>query len=237
MEPELIDLLQKIHDGQTNFPAEGDDHDALKKFQPIAKALLYLEKYEYIERCIAHKSSRTGHGYYDLVIVDGGLTYEGEQILKSKPGKADQRSIRDKSKETHQYEYDVVLSFAGEDREHAEQLAKLLRKKGVRVFYDKYERANLWGKDLYQHFQSIYRDMARYCVIFLSQAYAQKLWTRHELKLIQARAFREQREYILPVRIDDTEIPGITETVGYIDLRSTTIQEIAELVLKKLGKY
>jgi hypothetical protein len=237
MEPELMNLLQKIRDGQTDFSAKSDDHDALKKFQPIAKALLYLEKSGYIESCTAHKSSRTGHGYYDLVIVDGGLTYEGEQILKSKPGNVGQRSIKHKSKEARQYKYNVALSFAGEDREYAEKLAELLSEQGLRVFYDKYEQADLWGKDLYQHFQSIYRDMASYCVIFLSQAYAQKLWTRHELKEAQARAFREQKEYILPVRIDDTEIPGISETVGYIDLRSTTIQKIAELLLKKLRKY
>jgi internalin A len=133
------------------------------------------------------------------------------------------------------YKYQVALSFAGEDRVCAEKLAELLKKRGIRFFYDSYEQANLWGMDLYQHFQSVYRDDARFCVIFLSKSYAKKLWTRHELKQAQARAFRENKDYILPVRIDDTEIPGINETIGCIDLRSTTMEEIADLLVKKLS--
>ena len=67
-----------------------------------------------------------------------------------------------------QYEYDVALSFAGEDRQHAEELANLLESIGYKVFYDKYEQSRLWGKDLYAHLSSIYKDKARYCVMFLS---------------------------------------------------------------------
>jgi hypothetical protein len=36
------------------------------------------------------------------------------------------------------------------------------------------------------------------------------------------------------VRIDNTEIPGISDTTGYIGLRSTQVEEIANLVVKKL---
>src|SRR4051794_14133025 len=85
-------------------------------------------------------------------------------------------------------QYDVALSFAGEDRDVAEALATRLRDAGVRVFYDRYEQATLWGKDLYQHLQLVYRDTARYCVVFVSANYARKLWTRHELAQAQARA-------------------------------------------------
>jgi hypothetical protein len=109
-----------------------------------------------------------------------------------------------------------------------------LRSLSVRVFYDLYEQAQLWGKDLYQHLQEIYCDKARYCIIFVSQSYAEKLWTRHELKQAQVRAFREHREYILPLRLDDTEIPGINHTVGYIDMRAHEVQTVRDLVIEKL---
>ena len=132
-------------------------------------------------------------------------------------------------------EYDVALSFAGEDRPIAEKLAQLLSAKRVRVFYDKYEQANLWGKDLYQHLQVVYRDKARFCVVFLSGAYARKLWTKHELRQAQARAFEENTEYILPLKLDDTEIPGINQTVGYVDSRSIPIEQVADLILQKLN--
>ncbi len=91
-----------------------------------------------------------------------------------------------------------------------------------------------WGKDLYQHLQSVYRDRAQYCLIFVSSHYARKLWAKHELRQAQARAFREHHEYILPVRLDDTEIPGLNATVGYVDLRSHSSEELRQLVLQKV---
>ena len=130
--------------------------------------------------------------------------------------------------------YDVALSFSGEDRGYVEPLADLLKKGGYSVFYDKYEQAELWGKDLYVHLSSVYKDQARYCVIFLSEHYARKLWTNHEIKNAQARAFQESQEYILPVRLDDTEIPGILPTVGYLDLRKKSIEEVYLVLMEKL---
>ena len=46
------------------------------------------------------------------------------------------------------YEYDVALSFAGEDREYVEQVALFLKKKNIAVFYDYFEEVDLWGKNL-----------------------------------------------------------------------------------------
>ena len=131
--------------------------------------------------------------------------------------------------------HDVALSFAGEDRQYAKTLADLLKAGGYEPFYDENELANLWGKNLYDYLSSVYKDRARYCVMFLSQHYERKLWTNHERQLAQARAFQENREYILPVRLDDTEIPGIPPTVGYLDLRAMTIEEVYEVLVKKLA--
>ena len=133
------------------------------------------------------------------------------------------------------YEYDVALSFAGEDRQYAEALASLLKSDKYSVFYDEYEQATLWGKNIYEHLSSIYKDKARYCVMFLSQHYAQKLWPNHERRSAQARAFEENQEYILPIRLDDTEIPGVLSTVGYLDLRSMSIEEIYKILVNKLS--
>ena len=133
-----------------------------------------------------------------------------------------------------EYEYDVALSFAGENRQHAEALAELLKEKGYKVFYDVYEQDKLWGKDLYTHLSAIYKDKARYCIMFLSEYYACKPWTNHERESAQARAFEEKEEYILPVRLDDTEIPGILQTLGYLDLRSGSIDKVYQALVEKL---
>ena len=45
------------------------------------------------------------------------------------------------------YDYDVVLSFAGEDRDYVEKVANKLLYKGIKVFYDNFETVDNWGKD------------------------------------------------------------------------------------------
>ncbi|WP_108867885.1 toll/interleukin-1 receptor domain-containing protein [Aquimarina aquimarini] len=134
------------------------------------------------------------------------------------------------------YEYDVALSFAGENRAYVEEVANSLKIRGIRVFYDLFEETNLWGKNLYEYLSEIYQNRALYTVMFISGFYNQKLWTNHERASMQARAFQESREYILPARFDDTEIPGILKTVGYINLKNRTPDEFAALIEKKLSK-
>jgi hypothetical protein len=134
------------------------------------------------------------------------------------------------------FEYDVVLSFAGEDRKHAKKVATLLEKQDISVFYDEFKQYELWGKELYEYLDNIYSNKARFCIMFLSEHYAKKLWTNHERKSAQARAFTDNREYILPVRIDDTKIPGIRSTQGFLDLRKHSYQDVVAGVAHKLGR-
>lgn len=141
-----------------------------------------------------------------------------------------------KSQVTRPYSYDIAVSFAGEDRRIVETYCRILSSKGLNVFYDMYEQINLWGTNLYDKLDEVYRTKALFCVLFISQHYAAKVWTNHERKSAQARALAENREYVLPVRLDDTEIPGILPTIGYIDLRKTSIEELAEISIKKVNQ-
>jgi hypothetical protein len=106
---------------------------------------------------------------------------------------------------------------------------------GFRVFYDKYEQVTLWGKNLYDHLSQVYGERSRYTVMFISRHYARKLWTNHERQSAQERAFREGREYILPVRFDSTKIPGVHDTVGYLGLEKIKPAELAAMIKSKVG--
>jgi hypothetical protein len=132
------------------------------------------------------------------------------------------------------YAYDVAISFAGEDRTVAAALVSCLRAAGVNVFYADDMEADLWGKDLFQYFHDVYRRQAKYCVVLVSRHYAAKVWTRHELRQAQARSLFEQSEYILPLRVDDTELPGLNPTTAYMDARDRTIEEICAALIRKL---
>ncbi|WP_157930721.1 toll/interleukin-1 receptor domain-containing protein [Glycomyces xiaoerkulensis] len=139
------------------------------------------------------------------------------------------------SGDPHIYDFDVALSYAGEDRSYVQSLANLLRERGIRVFYDEYMQAELWGSDLYVVLDEVYRNRARYTVAFVSRHYVSKPWTHHERQSAQARALVERDPYFLPVRLDDSELPGLRPTVGYIDARSTSEDQLAALIEQKLA--
>lgn len=140
------------------------------------------------------------------------------------------------SSEPEDYPFDVAISFAGEDRLVAIQLVELLQGRGVKVFYDLNEQANMWGKNLVEHLPDVYENKARYCLMLISKHYPDKPWTRLERRSAQARAIRQPEEYILPVRLDNTEIPGLLSTIAYLDLRRNSVKEIADQVVIKLGR-
>ncbi|HEY0460527.1 MAG TPA: TIR domain-containing protein [Pyrinomonadaceae bacterium] len=132
-------------------------------------------------------------------------------------------------------QYDVALSFAGEDRLYVERVAILLRENGIDVFYDNFNKADLWGRNLIDHLGKIYAERSRFIVMFISKHYAEKTWTNHERKFAQERAFKMGEDCILPVRFDDTEISGLPATIGYIDLQNTTEEELVELIVEKVS--
>ncbi len=133
------------------------------------------------------------------------------------------------------YQFDVALSFAGEDRSYVREVAAFLEPNNVRVFYDEFEEVSMWGKDLAEHLDDIYRNKARYCVIFISNQYANKVWPSHEKRSALARGVID-REYILPARFDDTDVLGIPPSTVYIDLRKKSPEEFAKLIIQKIGK-
>lgn len=133
-----------------------------------------------------------------------------------------------------QFEYDVAISFAGQDKAVAKEFGELLNKKDIEVFYDEYQVGELWGKDLVDHLVNIYARKARYCVMLISKYYPLKKWTEVERRAAQDRAFRDSNEYILPIQLDDTEVPGITETKRYRDLRQHSMESIVNLLEQNL---
>jgi len=130
--------------------------------------------------------------------------------------------------------YDIALSFAGEDREHARSLATELKRLDVSVFFDEFERGNLLGKDLYAYFMDLYQYRARHAVVFISKDYVRKAWTKVEERAMHARVFHGYEDYIIPIRLDDTDIPAIPNTTGCIHGASTSPANAASLIVDKL---
>jgi hypothetical protein len=132
--------------------------------------------------------------------------------------------------------YDVCLSFAGEQRSYVELVAQGLKAEGFAVFYDEDDeiKARLWGRDLTEYLDYVYRKGSRVCLMFISAEYAKKEWTRMERRSALDRAVSEASEYILPVRFDDTELPGLRPSIGYLDVREIAPATLVDFVVRKL---
>ena len=71
--------------------------------------------------------------------------------------------------------------------------------------------------------------------MFVSAAYVAKPWTRHERKSALSRMLREESEYVLPVRFDDTPVPGLPESVLYLEANDYTPAQLAAMIVEKIG--
>ena len=132
--------------------------------------------------------------------------------------------------------FDVAISFAGPQRQLAERLATLVREAGFSVFYDDFYPEHLWGMDLPVLFDDIFRKRSRFCVIFASTEYVERMWTNHERQAAVARALDQRgRAYILPIRVDEVELPGVPPTLGYVSLRERPIEGVGEILVRKLS--
>jgi len=117
--------------------------------------------------------------------------------------------------------YEIALSFAGEDRALVERIANVLDSGGIKVFYDRFEEVSMWGKDLTAHLADIYKNRANYCAMFVSIHYVSKAWPQLERQHALSRALIEKREYILPIKLDESEVPGLPSTIcAYRKFRS-----------------
>ena len=150
-----------------------------------------------------------------------------KKVLKNPKAKEDNNNA---------HEFEVALSYAREDEEYVEKVANFLLNKDIWLFYDQDKEAELWGEDLHDYLDDVYRNKSKYCMLFISKHYKEKIWTNHERKSALSRALKEKSPYILPVRLDDTEIEGLRDTIRYIDGRIHEPEQIGAIFLKKLGK-
>jgi len=136
---------------------------------------------------------------------------------------------------TSAYPYDVAVSFAGNDRPTVKSFVDALKDLGLNVFYDFDQQALLWGKDIRAKLAEVYANEAQYMVIFLSESYPERDWTDFELSIGKEAAKKRTEEYLLPLRLDDVKVVGMKSTTGYIDLRQTSVQEVAAILADKIN--
>ena len=131
--------------------------------------------------------------------------------------------------------YQVALSFAGEQRDYVEDVARHLAARSIDVFYDGFQQTWLWGRDGVEAFYEVFAETSNFVVMFISAEYVAKPWTRHERKSALSRMLMEESEYVLPVRFDDTPVPGLSESIQYLEANDFTPAQLASAIIEKIG--
>jgi hypothetical protein len=103
-------------------------------------------------------------------------------------------------------EWDVAISFAGENRELAKHIAEKLELLDVRVFFDEFCEANYLGRAWGEKFKSILFEQSDPVACLLHQHHQQKIWPTFERDCFVPRVSNGE---VIPVYLDDTVFPGI----------------------------
>ena len=196
-----------------------DDYDFLTgKGVALGSLGMYKEAIEWFDRALQIKP-------------------DDDQCLKYKDNVLEKMRTEhmNKSKNSN-FKYDVALSFAGENREIVEQIAEKLAENNIKVFYDEFEKAKLWGKRLSTHFQKTYGENACFVIVFVSKEYSLKDWTNFEFSIARGESKFRGTEFILPVRLDNTILFGLPDDIAYLDFNTEGIEGIVNAVIDKL-KY
>ena len=120
----------------------------------------------------------------------------------------------------------IFLSYSHEDRQVAEQIADALSMRGTKVWFDEYEVTV--GTSLAT---AIDRELAAsdYVVVLLSRHSVQSRWVRQELEATYGREIDARAITVVPVLLEDCEVPPVLASKQYVDLRSNVDDGIAAL--------
>jgi hypothetical protein len=138
-------------------------------------------------------------------------------------------------------EFDFAISFAGENRDFAREVAVQLEMLDAHVFFDEHFEANFLGRAWSAQFERIFSRDSRLVVCILDKAYSEKIWPTFERECFQPRVAAGE---VIPIYLDETKFVGIRQdTVGIKFARSTDpaeekgriTDEIAFKLIERLG--
>ncbi len=136
--------------------------------------------------------------------------------------------------------YDFALSFAGQDREVAENLFNSLSDMEFEVFYDLNEQHRILAEDIEDYLRPIYMTDAQYIIVLLSSEYPKRIWTQFESQQFKDR-FKENA--VIPIWFDSVPEGTFDESTrvgGCVFNTSedsvTQVASIAELCRQKIAE-
>ncbi|PKA23518.1 hypothetical protein CH381_25400 [Leptospira sp. mixed culture ATI2-C-A1] len=137
------------------------------------------------------------------------------------------------------HHFDVSFSFPGDIRKYVEGIASELEKLigPNSYFYDNNYKAQLAQPRLDLLLQDIYRNRSKLIIVFLSHEYQKKEWCGIEFRAIQEIIMEKQNNKIMFIKMDEGKVDGVFKTDGYIDGRTHSPKEIANLIKERIDLF
>lgn len=133
--------------------------------------------------------------------------------------------------------FQIALSFPGEHRDFVRQVADVLA--GTvgteRILYDKYYEAEMARRDLDTYLQRLYYEESELVVVFLCAEYERKEWCRLEWRAVRNILWKRDNADVMLLRFDQTEIPGLFPSDGYVEISDRAPADVAGLILDRLA--
>ncbi len=215
------------------------DLNELANANPEVKGSINNVKDKRLSVLIAEKEECSRYFYYDgqtknFALEDPALFFyirhlDWERLRERCGFRADARD----------YEFDVAISFAGENRVLAEFVSQQLGELDINVFYDRNFEDNYLGGAWSKRFEEIFVEKSRIIVCLLDKFHNDKVWPTFERDCFRHRVKEEE---VIPVRLDDTKFVGIADDVNGIrfnwlgHLEDQKNQIIDDIVLRIAAK-
>ena len=128
--------------------------------------------------------------------------------------------------------YDLFVSYSHNDKAFAKRLCTDIKKRGASVWIDTDELKI--GDSLIERIHEGLKSSLFFAVL-ISRSSVDSRWVRHELKTAITEEIKSGTTKVLPIVIEECEIPGFLSDKVYADMRDDeSYQENIELILERI---
>lgn len=126
--------------------------------------------------------------------------------------------------------FDLGFSYATEQLELVNSYKKKLSDMGLSVFIDTEYPEYFISEHVPDTLKTIYEELNTVMVIFLSEDYARKSFTKYEGHIAAERLIGEKR--LIIIRIDDAKLPWLMSTYHFFDVRKQNDEYICNAIFR-----
>jgi hypothetical protein len=135
------------------------------------------------------------------------------------------------------FRFQVALSFPGEHRPRVAKIASRLADtlSQDKVLYDKFHSAEFARPNLDTYLPTLYHQHSLLLVFFLCGQFTQKEWCGLEWRAGRDLLKRGEDNRLMFLRLDQSDIPGLYSIDGYLDIESSSEEDVTKAILERLS--